>query len=292
MRSFTALVNPISGGGKAAEKWAPLAARISSAGADVRVELTRSREHGVEAAHAAAAEGRVVVAVGGDGLVRDVAEGVVAGGGVMGIVPAGRGNDLARSLGFPADVAALTDLLLHGTATPCDVIELGSHVVVGNVYCGLDSVSNAIINRNRWLPPKLIYRLAPVRAILTWKAPRFTLTLDGSPMTVDAHMVVIGNSGAYGHGLNIVPSASIDDGVLDVLIVRNGPKRTVASFMRDAQRGTHVTRPEVSVHTAREITIAADRAVPVCGDGEELASLPATARVRAAALHLIRPQRP
>ena len=117
-------------------------------------------------------------------------------------------------------------------------------VVVGNVYCLIDSVSNAIINGNRWMPPKLVYRLAPVRAILTWRAPRFTLTMDGATTTVEAHMVVIGNSGAYGHGLNIVPSARIDDGMLDVLVVRDGPKRAVASFMRDAQRGTHVTRPE------------------------------------------------
>jgi diacylglycerol kinase (ATP) len=290
MRSFTALVNPISGGGRAAQKWAPLAAYINDAGADVRVELTRSREHGVEAAHAAAADGRVVVAVGGDGLVRDVAEGVVAAGGVMGVVPAGRGNDLARSLSFPTDVTALAELLLNGTASACDVIDVANTVVVGNVYCGIDSVSNAIINRNRRLPAKVVYRLAPVRAILTWRAPRFTLTVDGATTVVDAHMVVIGNSGAYGHGLNIVPSARLDDGLLDVLVVRDGPKRAVASFMRDAQRGTHVARPEVSVHTAREVTIAADRSVPVCGDGEELTSLPATARVRAGALHLIRPE--
>ncbi len=290
MRSFTALVNPISGGGRAAEKWAALAARISAAGADVRVELTRSQAHGVEAAQAAAAEGRVVVAVGGDGLVRDVAEGVTAAAeGVMGIVPAGRGNDLARSLAFPTDVTGLADLLLEGRDAPCDVITLGDTVVIGNVYCGIDSVSNAIINNNRRLPAKLVYRLAPVRAILTWRAPRFTLTIDGTTTTVDAHMVVIGNSGAYGHGLNIVPSARVDDGLLDVLVVRNGPKRAIASFMRDAQRGTHVNRPEVSVQQAHEVTIAADRDVPVCGDGEELAALPVTARIRKKALRLIRP---
>ena len=192
-------------------------------------------------------------------------------------------------LRFPTDVAALADLLLTGAVAPCDVIDVGDTVVVGNVYCGIDSVSNAIINGNRWLPAKLVYRLAPVRAILTWHAPRFMLTLDGASTGVDAHMVVIGNSGAYGHGLNIVPSARVDDGMLHVLIVRNGPKRAIASFMRDAQRGTHVARPEVSVHTAREVTIAADRAVPVCGDGEEVASLPVTARIRPAALRLIRP---
>jgi diacylglycerol kinase family enzyme len=102
-------------------------------------------------------------------------------------------------------------------------------------------------------------------------------------------MGVIGNSGGYGHGLNIVPSARIDDGLLDVLIVRDGPRRAVASFMREAQRGTHVHRPEVSVQQAREVTIDADRPVPVCGDGEELAALPATMRVRPSALRLIRP---
>lgn len=289
MRTFTALVNPISGGGRAAEKWSPLAARINAAGADVRVELTRSREHAVDCARAAAEQGRVVVAVGGDGLVRDVAEGVTAAGGAMGIVPAGRGNDLARRLGFPADVDGLADLLLTGVDAPCDVIDLGGTIVLGNVYCGIDSVSNAIINNSRRLPAKLVYRLAPVRAIVTWRAPSFRLTVDGETTTVQAHMIVIGNSGAYGHGLNIVPSAVIDDGHLDVLVVGAGPKRAIASFMREAQRGTHVARPEVSVRPAREVHIEADRAVPVCGDGEELTDLPVTARIRPAALRLIRP---
>jgi diacylglycerol kinase (ATP) len=289
VRSFTALVNPISGGGKAAEKWAPLAARINAAGADVRVELTRSREHAVESARAAAAGGRVVVAVGGDGLVRDVAEGVVAADGVMGIVPAGRGNDLARMLQLPTDVAALADLLLAAEPSRVDVIELGDTIVVGNVYCGIDSVSNAMINRSRWLPPLVVYRLAPVRAVLTWRAPRFTVTIDGEAKSVRAHMIVVGNSGAYGHGLRIVPSARLDDGHLDVLIVGNGPKRAIASFLREAKHGTHVARPEVSVEAAHEVTIEADRPVPVCGDGEELAALPVSMRIRTAALGLLRP---
>ena len=207
MRAFTALVNPISGGGRAALKWAPLAARLNAAGADVLVELTRSREHAVECARAAAAEGRIAVAVGGDGLVRDVAEGTVAGNGTMAIVPAGRGNDLARMLALPTGVDALADLLLTAEPKPLDVIDLNGTIVAGNVYCGIDSVSNAIINNNRWLPAKLIYRLAPVRAILTWHAPTFTINVDGTARTIKAHSVVVANSGSYGHGMRIVPSA-------------------------------------------------------------------------------------
>jgi YegS/Rv2252/BmrU family lipid kinase len=289
MRAFTALVNPISGGGRAAERWAPLAGRLSTAGADVRVELTRGREHAVEAARTAADEGRVVVAVGGDGLVRDVAEGVVTTAGTMAIVPAGRGNDLARTLRLPTSTDGLADLLLTAEPRPLDVIDLDGTIVVGNVYCGIDSVSNAIINANRRIPAKLVYRLAPVRAILTWHAPTFTVTLDGDVRTLKAHSVVVANSGAYGHGLRIVPSAVLDDGRLDVLLVGDGPRRAVVSFMRAAQRGTHVSRAEVEVVRAREVTIAADRSLPVCGDGEELGTLPATMRIRAAALPLLAP---
>jgi YegS/Rv2252/BmrU family lipid kinase len=289
MRAFTALVNPISGGGKAAERWAPLAAQLVADGADVRVELTRSREHAVECARAAAADQRVVVAVGGDGLVRDVAQGVVASAGTMAIVPAGRGNDLARTLRLPTDRRGLAYVLRTAEPRPLDVIDLDGTIVVGNVYAGIDSVSNAIINANRKIPAKLIYRLAPVRAILTWQPPIFTVTLDGRARTMEAHSVVVANSGAYGHGLRIVPSAVLDDGRLDVLLVGAGPRRAVVSFLRAAQRGTHVARPEVEVVPAREVTIAADRALPVCGDGEDLGTLPATMRVRPGALRVLAP---
>lgn len=289
MRTFAALINPISGGGRAPRTWAPVARRLASAGADVVVEHTRSREHGVDAAAAAAADGRVVIAVGGDGLVRDVAQGVVPTRSPMAVVAAGRGNDLAGRLDLPRDPDGLARMLLTGAVRELDVIDLGGTVVAGNVYCGLDSVANAIINRSRWMPALLAYRLAPVRAILTWHAPTFTLTTDGAVRTVRAHLVVVGNSGAYGHGLRIVPSARMDDGRLDVLVVGDIPKRTIASFMRAARRGTHVDRPEVEVLTAATVTIAADRAVPVCGDGEELGGLPATMTVRPGALRLIAP---
>lgn len=313
-RSFTALVNPISGGGKAAQKWAPLAARISAAGAPVRVELTRSREHAVEAATSAAAAGEVVVAVGGDGLVRDVAAGVVAAAAVnpsacMAIVPAGRGNDLARALHLPTGLDALADLLLHTPARPIDVIEViaGSPdgaaagtdakaaaatrrmIVPGNVYAGIDSVANALINGNRWIPGLLLYRLAPVRTILTWRAPTYTITTDGVTHTVRAHTVIVANSGAYGHGLQIVPGAVVDDGLLDVLVVGHGPRRALASFMRQAKTGRHLNRPELTLTKAREITISADRPLPLCGDGDELGQLPQTIVIWPGALNLIAP---
>ena len=222
MRSFTALVNPIAGGGRAAKSWAPLAERISNAGARVRVEITRSRDHAIEMAIAAAADGDIVVAVGGDGLVRDIAGAAVASGGTLGIVPAGRGNDLARALRLPTTVDGLATLLLEGPAKTIDVLDINGTIVPGNVYAGIDSVANRIINDSRWVPGMLLYRLAPIRAIATWKAPTYTVVADGVTTTVKAHMVVLANSGAYGHGLQMVPPARMDDGLLDVGVLSPG----------------------------------------------------------------------
>lgn len=299
MRAFVALVNPIAGGGRATRHWAPVAARLATAGADVRVELTRSGAHAGQAAEAAARAGRVVVAVGGDGLVRDVAGGVVAGGGLMGIVPAGRGNDLALGLRLPPDPAALAGLLLDAEPRTVDVLEAGSAgnggtaarrvIVPGNVYAGIDSVASAMINASRWLPPLVAYRLAPVRAIATWHPPVFTLTLDGATRAIRAHSVVIANSGRYGHGLHIVPPARLDDGLLHVLTVGAGPRRAVVSFLRQAEHGRHVHRPEVAIHSGREVTLAADRPLPVGADGDDLGTLPVTVRVRPGALRLLAP---
>lgn len=288
MRTFTALLNPISGAG-AARQWQPVAQRLCEAGAKVKVVETRSSAHAVELAADAAAAGDIVVAVGGDGLLRDAAGGVVAVDGVLGIVPAGRGNDLARTLGLPTEPAGLAKLLLRGPAMGIDVLEANGVVVPGNVYVGIDAVSTTIINNTRWLPGLLAYRLAPVRAILRWRSPTYSVVADGKATSAKAFTVIVANSGAYGHGLRIVPPAVLDDGLLDVMIVGDGPKRAIAAFMSEAKSGQHVLRPEVQLNTAREVTIDADQAVPVCADGDEIGSLPVTVRVLPKALTVIAP---
>ena len=289
MTTFTALINPISGGGHARQIWAPIAERLRARGVTPAVEVTQSQQHAVETARAATDRGDVVIAVGGDGLVRDVACGVVPAGGTMAIVPAGRGNDLARKLGLPHDADTLASTISDGSIRVYDVIEAAGQVVLGNVYVGIDSVSNKAINDNRWLPGLLVYRLAPVGTILSWHAPTFTVECDGESTTLAAHSVVVANSGTYGHGLKIVPSAELDDGLLDVMTVADGPRRKVVTFMSQAKDGSHVNSETVTVRRASRVTISADRPVPVFADGDYLAEMPISIDVRAGALKLLMP---
>jgi YegS/Rv2252/BmrU family lipid kinase len=280
-------VNPISGGGHGFEHWQPVSDLLRAAGATVRTIPTQSREHAIECARQAAGRGEIVVAVGGDGMVRDVADGVVRGDGTMGMVPAGRGNDLAWRLGMPSDPAGLARVLLEAEPRALDVLDVNGVIAPGNVYIGIDSLATQIINANRWLPALLVYRLAPVSAILRWRPAGYTLDLDGERREVRAHTVVVANSGAYGHGLRIVPPAEPDDGRLDVMVVGDGPRRQVVSFMGQAKKGTHIQRPEVTLSTGTSITVDADRPVPVCADGDEVTTLPARITLLPGALKLL-----
>jgi len=289
MRTFTVLVNPISGGGRAPQRVRPVAGLLRAAGATVSEVLTEGPGHATTLAGEAGSAGHVVVAAGGDGLVRDVADGVVPAGGLMGIIPAGRGNDLARRLGWPSDPAGLASLLLHAEPRPIDVLQCNGVQIPGNLYAGLDSAANSMINSSRWIPAPIVYRLAPMLTMLRWHSAGYRLTIDGAVTEVRGHTVVVANTGGYGHGLDIVPSAVADDGVFDVLIAGDMPRWKIAGLMREAKVGTHVEHPEMTVVRATEVTIEADRKLPVYADGDHLCELPVTVRLREAALNLLRP---
>src|SRR5699024_6973717 len=165
---YTALVNPVAGRGSAARVWRGVHRLLREAGVPVCVATTRSQEHAIELAASAAQRSQVVIAVGGDGLVRHRASGVVRYGGRVAIVPAGRGNDLARTLGIPQRPMDQARMLLAGRTRSLDLLRVSDLWTPGNVYAGIDARANQVINAHRWLPAPLLYRVAPIRAILGW----------------------------------------------------------------------------------------------------------------------------
>lgn len=288
MRAFTAVVNPRAGA-NASEALAPVAALLIDAGSAVTTHRSTSMQNARELAGVAAGRGDVVIAVGGDGMVGAVAGAVSVAGGILGVVAAGRGNDFARQLGLPTAADELARVLLHAEPSAIDVIDAGATVVVGSVYAGIDSVANAIANRSRFVPRGLVYRAAALRAMATWRPVRFDVDVDGERHRFRGYNVVAANSGFYGNGLHIAPDASIDDGLLDIVMFEDMPKRRFASVIGEVGRGRHVERPEVAVLRGNEVRIAADRTVPAYGDGEELTELPVVARVLPGALEVLRP---
>ncbi|PZG89341.1 hypothetical protein C1I97_31430 [Streptomyces sp. NTH33] len=292
MRQFTAIVNPTAGGSAGAAALLRVARVLREAGAELETEYSRSLAHAQDLARGAGQQGRVVLAVGGDGIAGGVGGALSGTGALLGLVPAGRGNDFARALGLPAEPAELARILLHGAPRRVDTVEVESAtrprtVVLGSVYAGVDALANRHANRSRLLRGAASYYAGGLRAVATWRPAGYRVTVDGEEHTHRGYTVVAANSPYYGSGRMIAPGARVDDGLLDVVMIRHAPRRLFFALMNELKSGAHVDRPEVRILRGRQIRIEADRPVPWGADGEVEAVLPVTARVLPGALAVL-----
>jgi YegS/Rv2252/BmrU family lipid kinase len=293
MRQFTAIVNPTAGGSASAAALLNVARPLREAGADLETEYSRSLEHARELARDAGERGRVVLAVGGDGIAGGIGGALSGTDALLGLVPAGRGNDFARALKLPTDdPAALAQVLLHHEPRRVDTIEVESAVhhrtvVLGSVYAGVDALANRHANHATLLRGAASYYAGGLRAVNTWRAARYRVTVDGQEHLHTGYTVVAANSGYYGSGRQIAPDARVDDGLLDIVMIREAPRRLFFALMNDLKTGAHVHRPQVRILRGKEIRIAADREVPYGADGEVEATLPVTVRVLPGALRVL-----
>ncbi|MFJ8196722.1 YegS/Rv2252/BmrU family lipid kinase [Streptomyces sp. NPDC096152] len=292
MRQFTAIVNPTAGGSSGAAALLRVGRLLREAGAELETEYSRSLAHAQELAREAGARQRVVLAVGGDGIAGGIGGALSGTGALLGLVPAGRGNDFARALELPADPAALARILLDGSPRLVDTVEVESAVhprtvVLGSVYAGVDALANLHANRARLLRGAASYYAGGLRAVASWRAADYRVTVDGVEHDHRGYTVVIANSPYYGSGRMIAPGARVDDGVLDVVLIREAPRLLFFALMNELKTGAHVERPEVRILRGKEISVTADRAVPYGADGEVDAALPVTARVLPGALAVL-----
>lgn len=286
-RSFALLVNPASGGGAAPASVVPVARRLREAGATVDVTYSPGPAACRDLVAEAVGRGDVVVAVGGDGMVASLAGAVVEAGGVLGIVPGGRGNDFARQLGVGGTPEQVAATLLDAAPRSVDVIDVGGRVVVGSVYAGVDSLASELVDRARRLPRPVQYPYAAVRSVLAFRPTSYDVEVDGVAHRFDAFTVVVANSGYYGSGMHVAPHALVDDGLLDVVVVRAANKLRLVRALPRLYDGSHVGLEEVVVLRGRSVSVGAESRVLAYGDGERLGPLPVTVEVMPKALDVL-----
>ena len=283
------IVNPSAGGGRARKVLPELEGALRARGLDYRLVLTTSPDHGREEALGAAAAGQIPVVMSGDGLIGQIG-GALAGAEVpMGVIPGGRGNDLARVLGIPTEIPGAVELLAAGPTRTIDVGEVNERRFLGIASCGFDSDANRIANQARLVKGRLVYVYAALRALAAWRPARFELLLDGEPHSFTGYSVAVANNKAFGGGMFIAPDAELDDARLDVVWTGQVGKLRFLVNLPKVFKGSHVDNDEVTVLRAAEVQISADRPFAVYADGEHLVDLPATIRVLPRALTVIAP---
>jgi YegS/Rv2252/BmrU family lipid kinase len=288
-RAVRLIVNPSAGAGRAARLLPDVEAALRGLGIAFRVDRTTSIDHARALAREALAAGEVAAAMGGDGLTGAVAGELRDGAGVLAVLPGGRGNDFARKLGIGHDPVAACEHIAAGRERRVDLAESAGRCYLGILSAGLDSDVQVIANATRLKLGTLVYLYGTLRALAAWRAARWEVVADGERCSFSGYSVAVANSGVFGGGMRLVPDASLEDGLLDVVLSEDRPK---ARFLRNLPRvfrGTHVDEPGFHVFRAREVTFAADRPFTAYADGDAVVALPATVRVLPGALRVLAP---
>lgn len=276
--SVCVLYNPVSGRGRAAAAAKEVARRVAAEGLPVTLRATEGPGHTAELARTAAREGAGRLAVaGGDGTVRDALAGLGEASIPVAIIPAGTGNDLARTLLLPRDPAGAVETLLRGREQPLD-LWLWNDVLFANVAgVGLDAlVADAVNRRLRRLRGTLAYLAGVATVLPTFRPPEVRLEGDDWSWSGRIMLTAVANAQYYGGGMRIAPRAEVADGLLSVVVVGAVSPLELARQMPGVFRGTHLDHPAVHCFATRHLRVEVDPSLPVTIDGELIGKLPAT----------------
>lgn len=287
--SYCLLVNPAAGTGRALKRLPAIRAELDRRGMHHQIVMTTGVDHGCRQAREAAGRGEIPVVVSGDGLIGKVGGALAGSGTPLGVVPGGRGNDLARVVGIPTEPAAAVAVLAAGNRRRIDVGEANGERFLCIASCGFDSDANRIANETKLIRGPLVYAYAAIKALWQWRPAEFTVTVDGDVTRVRGYSVIVANSQAYGGGMFVAPQARLDDGRLDVVIIGEAPKRRFLTGLPQVFKGTHIDRDDVTTLAGRVVEVVADRPFDVYADGDELTELPMRVSLLASSLELIAP---
>jgi len=289
-RELALLTNPTAGKGRGTRTAAMALPRLLEAGYDVRSLAGRSPEEALDLARQCVADGiEALVVCGGDGMVHLGAQAVTGTETPLGIIPAGTGNDVARYLDLPrSDPALAADVVARGKERTIDLARVGSVYFVTVLAAGFDAIVNERANAMTWPKGQMRYSLATLAELRVLTPIPYVLELDGVEERLEATLVAVGNGPSFGGGLRITEGAVLDDGMLDVVVIKPLSKLDLLRTYPKLFRGTHVHHPQYRHHRVRRVTVAAPGIVAYA-DGERIGALPLTIEVAPGALRVLVP---
>lgn len=284
------ILNPAAGGGRALRLEPSIEAFLRERGLAARITRTEAPGHAADlAAEAAAAGASTLVAVGGDGTVHEVVNGLL-GGDVgrspalgqprerlpeLAVVPAGTGNDFARTLGIPRAADRALPVLADGRSRRVDVGRVGRRYFVNIAGVGFDAEVAADVNRRpKRLPGFLPYVLGVFRILARYQPTPVRFRLDGVAHAGPILLLAVGNARFYGGGMMLCPDASVDDGVFDVCVGGDVGKLETLRLLVKVFKGAHVGHPRVTMYRARTVEVESATPLYVHADGEVIGQVP------------------
>ena len=294
------IVNPAAGAGKSGKVWPEIMSMFKGNGMRFEHHLTEAPGHAIELACEAAKQGyEMVVAVGGDGTIHEIVNGLYASGclgdALLGIVSTGTGSDYMRTVGVSRNYQEACRSFMSPKIRAVDLgkIEYNKNGIkqerlfVNFAGSGFDAEIARRTQQSKLLNPLISYLVAALTTLVTYKNKDIILKLDGEESTRKVCTVIMNNGRYGGGGMFTAPLAELSDGIFDVMIVGDISKPDFLVSLPRLYKGTHVTHPKVTMKRAKEIEISSTKKMMLQADGEVLGELPARISVMPLALNII-----
>lgn len=276
------ILNPAAARGYGAKVAPQLRRFLEVEKLDFELVTTDRPGHAAELAKQAVDNGfKIVVAVGGDGTVNEVVNGLIAASegevaGTLGIIPIGSGSDFAYAVGVPPDLRGACHRLVHGQTRLVDVGRVTlpdgtSRYFDNTVGIGFDGIV-ALESRNvRWLHGFVLYLWTVLRTIIFYNlAPVMRVEYDGETITQPTLMLVVANGRREGGGFLVTPQAKLDDGLFDLCLARGINRLQILQLLPHVMKGTHIDKEPVTMAQARYVRVTSETKLVAHMDGEIL----------------------
>ncbi len=295
------IVNPVAGAYSTRRKWPRISKLLKHIGLSFDYEYTEGVGHAMELARVAISEGYpYLVAVGGDGTVNEVANGILSATGlqktVLGVIGTGTGSDFIRSVGIPRDFTTACSFLTSSRRLEIDVgvVEYQSggksrqRFFVNAAGIGFDAT---VVEKTERLPKyfggTIPYVIGLLSTLFGYQNKLVTLDIGNRVEEARILSVVVANGCYFGGGMNMAPQAELRDNLFDVVIVGDMGKFELLKALPTVYNGTHISHPKVRVEKVAKIKVDSSERILVHADGELLGEGPATFWLKPAALSIV-----
>jgi diacylglycerol kinase (ATP) len=279
------ILNPISGHGAGARLWPSIQTALRAGGIDYDLQQTSRPRQAVAVAEQAKESGyETLIAIGGDGTVNEVVNGLMHASkekpcGTLGIIPIGSGNDFSRTLGLHADWRAAVQRLIAGRPTWIDIgkmicdapapgYDAGTYYFVNAIDTGFGARTAQHAHDFRFLTGMPMYLAAIFKTLVYYSTPYVKIALNGRVIEQCSTMVAMNNGRQMGGGFKMAPTASLEDGLLDVMIADGLGRLGILSLLPKVMNGTHIGDRRVKCTQAPRIVIDSPDPLIVEADGE------------------------
>ncbi|QXM07008.1 diacylglycerol/lipid kinase family protein [Crassaminicella indica] len=264
------IVNPVAGKGKCDFIIEKIKKNMDSLHIPYKIKLTTRKNEAEEIAKNAVIQGyKKIVAVGGDGTIYEVVNGIIGSDASLGVVPTGTGNDFVKTVGIPKDLEKALEIIIYGKTVHIDCGKVNDRHFVNVASVGLDAeIVRGTEDIKKYISGSWAYIGGLLKTIFSYKYKKVDMNIDGTKDHKNITLVAVANGKYYGGGMKIAPMADIKDGDFQVCVVDKISKLKLMMVFPKIFSGEHVGYDEVDIYRGKQIKIKSQELLSINLDGD------------------------